>query len=164
MELESSYEKAKKTYAGALTNLEKISEEIHRQRGEAMKKSTIPNEPRQECIGAEAPAIDDETIRKTESLSRKEAKLLRLLTKKKKPFTRKTLRNSLCLDLGIGTEFDVGNVLESPQSPGAQSVDLGAVLSKSFEDYEILEIDSLEKPHRLRRQLSTLSHDDNVFL
>ena len=137
--MENSYENEKKDYAAALKTLEEISEEIHERRQKT--KDKIPTGPRQECVGAEA--VLTESI-PTHRLSRNEIRIKRILTRKKKPFTRNGLRSSLCLELGIGTEFDVGNMLESPQSPSTKSVDLGAVLSRSFEDYAVLDIDGLD--------------------
>eukprot|EP00794_Sanderia_malayensis_P003059 gene3059-3522_t len=155
MELEIPFDNEKKKYANALKKLEEISEEIHEKR-QKMRAEGIPLEPRQECIGAEdhsfsetSPPSSSPTQHKTDSLSRNEARLKRILSRKRKPFTKSALRSSLCLELGIGTEFDIGNVLESPpphqpQSPSTQSIDLGSVLSRSFEEYAVLEINGQE--------------------
>lgn len=106
----------------------------------------MPNEPRQECVGAEA---DDtvETADQAMSLSWSEGQLKRIISRKKskRPLTRNTLRSSLCIELGIGTEFDIGNILDTPKSPSTKSVDLGAVFSQStYDDYAILEINGQE--------------------
>ena len=141
--LELSYDTEKRNYALALKKLEQISEEIHNKRKEI---SGAPNEPRQECVGAEA---DDtvESADKAMSLSWNEGQLKRLLSRKKskRPLTRNTLRSSLCLELGIGTDFDIGNILDTPQSPSTKSVDLGAVFTQStYGDYAVLEINGHE--------------------
>ena len=138
-----AYETEKKNYALALKKLEEISEEIHNKRN---KLSGVPNEPRQECVGAEA---DDttEAADQAMSLSWSEGQLKRILSRKKskKPLTRSTLRSSLCIELGIGTDFDIGSILETPKSPSTKSVDLGAVFSQStYDDYAILEINGQE--------------------
>lgn len=141
--MELAYETEKKNYALALKKLEQISEEIHDKR---KRLSAVPMEPRQECIGAEA----DETAEsedKAMSLSWSEGQLKRIITKRKaiKPLSRSALRSSLCIELGIGTDFDVGNILESPQSPSTKSIDLGAVFSQStYKDYAVLEINGQE--------------------
>lgn len=142
LELELSYETEKKNYALALKKLEQISQEIHDKRKE-LEDNRTPTEPRQECIGAEAEVADEMTSREL-SLSWNDSRIKRILSKKK-PFTRSALRSSLCIDLGIGTEFDVGNILESPQSPSAKSIDLGAVFAQSsYDDYAVLEINGQE--------------------
>jgi len=141
--LELAYDTEKRNYALALKKLEQISEEIHNKRKEI---SGVPNEPRQECVGAEA---DDtaESADKAMSLSWNEGQLKRLLSRKKsnRPLTRNTLRSSLCLELGIGTDFDIGSILDTPQSPSTKSVDLGAVFTQStYGDYAVLEINGHE--------------------
>ncbi len=105
----------------------------------------MPLEPREEGVGAEETFVERPQS-KCDRLSRKESRLKRILTQKKKPFTRAALRSSLCLELGIGTEFDIGSVLDSPspRSPSAQSIDLGAVFSRSYEEYAVLEINGQE--------------------
>ena len=143
LDLELSYETEKKNYALALKKLEQISQEIHDKRKE-LEDSRTPTEPRQECIGAEAEVADEMTSREL-SLSWNDNRIKKILSKKKKPFTRSALRSSLCIDLGIGTEFDVGNILESPHSPSTKSIDLGAVFSQSsYDDYAVLEINGQE--------------------
>ena len=140
--MELSYETEKKNYALALKKLEQISEEIHKKRKRA--EDGVPNEPRQECIGAEADD-NDEISDKALSLSWNESRIKRVLSKKAKPFTRSALRSSLCLDLGIGTDIDLGHLLDTPQSPSAKSVDLGVMFSHSmYEDYAVLEINGQE--------------------
>ncbi len=151
IDLEKCYDSDKQKYADALKKLEEISEEIHQKR-QKMKKKGIPMEPRQEGVGAEDDVFKESSLpNRADRLSRNEIRVKRILSRKRKPFTKSALRSSLCLELGIGTEFDIGNVLESPQSPqhrpqspSAQSVDLGAVFSRSFEEYAILEIDGKE--------------------
>lgn len=142
--MELAYETEKKNYALALKKLEHISEEIHRKRN---RLSSIPTEPRQECIGAEAEVEVEETADKAMSLSWSEGQLKRILSKRRpiRPLSRSALRSSLCIELGIGTEFDVGSILDTPQSPSTKSVDLGAVFSQStYEDYAVLEINGHE--------------------
>ncbi|XP_065053668.1 SH3 domain-binding protein 5-like [Rhopilema esculentum] len=142
LNLELSYETEKKNYALALKKLEQISEEIHKKRKRAA--DGVPNEPRQECIGAEADD-NDEISDKALSLSWNESRIKRVLSKKTKPFTRSALRSSLCLDLGIGTDIDLGHLLDTPQSPSAKSVDLGVMFSQSmYGDYAVLEINGQE--------------------
>ena len=141
--LELALDTEKKNYALALKKLEEISEEIHKKRNRA---SGVPTEPRQECIGAEADEAG-ESADKAMSMSWSEGQLKRILSKKKslKALNRSALRSSLCIELGIGTDFDVGNLLETPQSPSAKSVDLGAVFTQStYEDYAVLEINGQE--------------------
>ena len=140
--LELAYGTEKKNYALALKKLEQISEEIHNKR----KELSVPKEPRQECVGAES----DDTVENSDqamSLSWSEGQLKRILSRKKsrKPLTRNTLRSSLCIELGIGTDVDIGNILDTPQSPSTKSVDLGAVFSQStYDDYAVLEINGQE--------------------
>lgn len=58
-ELQAQVQHAKQTYSTALRNLERISDEIHRQRGDFVGMQTPPPGPREPGVGAELASLPD---------------------------------------------------------------------------------------------------------
>ncbi|XP_055857568.1 SH3 domain-binding protein 5 homolog [Episyrphus balteatus] len=58
-ELQAQVQNAKQTYSTALRNLERISDEIHRQRGDFVAMTTPPPGPREPGVGAELASLPD---------------------------------------------------------------------------------------------------------
>lgn len=58
-ELQAQVQNAKQTYSTALRNLERISDEIHRQRGDFVAMTTPPPGPREPGVGAELAFLPD---------------------------------------------------------------------------------------------------------
>lgn len=61
-ELQAQVQNAKQTYSTALRNLERISDEIHRQRGDFVAMTTPPPGPREPGVGAELASLPDFNI------------------------------------------------------------------------------------------------------